>query len=284
MSAKTKEKIAYFITIALGFFFFGWWIINQIFGQKGDASLENYSDTYFVTALSGAVYGFFAAKQWGGRKSLFGKATLAFSLGLLGQVFGQLVYSYYALVKHVEVPYPSLGDIGFFGSVLLYIIGILLLMKALGSKFGLATMPQKIIAIIAPLALLIGSCVVLLQGYQSSGDTLVTLLDFAYPIGQAFYISLALLTYILSFKLLGGIMKNKILLLLAALVMQYAADFLFIYSSARDEWYAGGIDDLLYQISYLMMAIALIQIGKAARLLSAPSPKENATPAPEVRV
>lgn len=267
------------VAVVLSGGFFAWWAYNYLALEAGDRSLELYSDTYWVVALVGAVYGLLVAKQWGGLKSVFGRALILFSLGLFAQVFGQVVYSYYALVQGVEAPYPSIGDIGYFGSVLLYIAALFVLFRAIGARFRSANFLQKAIAVIAPFALLTMSYKVFLNGYERCyedeelletvcASPIQTLLDFGYPLGQAFYVAVALLAFILSFKLLGGIMKNKILLLLFALLIQYLADFTFLYRFSREEYYAGGPTDLIYQTAYLLMTIALLRIGSVARSLT----------------
>ncbi|MDB5169712.1 MAG: Signaling protein ykoW [Candidatus Saccharibacteria bacterium] len=264
-----KEKTAYYIVFLLAIVYGGWWLVNFFMVSSGHKSLDYYSDTYAITALVGAVCGLYASKHWGGFKSVFGRALGFFSLGLLAQVFGQVTYSYYALVQGIEAPYPSIGDIGYFGSIIFYALGVLLLAKALGARFKNASKAQQAVAIVLPLALLLTSYTLFLKNYESTGDTLTTFLDFGYPLGQAVYVGLALLVYILSFKLLGGKMKSKILLLLTALLIQFSADFLFLYRLNEGQWYAGDVSDLLYQIAYFVMALALLRIGSVARQLGA---------------
>lgn len=271
MKTNIKEKLAYSWAFVLAGGFLAWWLFNYFVADPSNTrSSELYSDTYWVVGVIGIVCGLFAAKEWGGFKSIFGRSLMLFSLGLAAQVFGQITYSYYALVEHVEAPYPSIGDIGFFGSIILYIVAVLLLLKAVGVKFRTAPASSKLIAAAIPAALLIASYTALLKGYEFSGDKLITVLDFGYPLGQAFYISLALLAYILSLKSLGGRMKNKILLLIFALTVQYAADFLFLYRLSNDHWYPGDISDMVYQLAYLFMTLAMLQIGGVARSLRAP--------------
>lgn len=269
MNTNKQEKFAYIVSIALAVFFAGWWVFNALHGHVGDRSHELYSDTYWIVALVGVFYGFHASRQWGGRKSVFGKALLLFSLGLLAQVFGQVIYSYFALVKDIEAPYPSVGDIGYFGSVILYIFAVLTLSKALGVKFSRASNYQKIIAVAAPIILLAATYYLFLSDYKYTGNAVTTFLDFGYPLGQATYISIALFAYILSTKMLGGRMKNKILLLLFALFIQFLADFTFLYRVSQQQWYAGDGSDLTYQLGYLLMTIALISIGGVAYKLRA---------------
>ena len=80
-----------------------------------------------------------------------------------------------------------------------------------------------------------------LQGYEFDwSDPLKVFLDFGYPFGQAIYVSIAILTYLLSRGILGGIMKGKILFILFALCMQFLSDYTFLYQSSKGTWSVGG--------------------------------------------
>ena len=255
-------KAFYGLSIAIFLTFAVWWVVNHLRFEPEDGANALLADSYWVLPLLGGITGLWASRKWGGLKSVFGRAILLFSLGLLLQVFGQVVYTYYARVQQIEAPYPSIGDIGFFGSVLIYIAAIYLLAKTAGAHLLRIKNAKHVIALVLPLALLTTSYLVFLRGYEFDwSNKLVPLLDFGYPLGQAIYVSLALLTYLLSRKLLGGIMRNKILLLLAALVVQYAADFTFLYKFSRETYYAGGITDAIYLVAYFLMAIALLRMG-----------------------
>lgn len=272
MNTKVSEKTAYYATLLIAVVYFAWWGINYFLASPGDKSLEWYSDSYWLVAVVGVICGLLVAKQWGGLKSVFGRALLLFTFGLAAQLFGQVTYSYYALVKHIEAPYPSIGDIGFFGSILFYTAGVFVLSKAIGVRFKAAPAHEKLVAIAIPAVLLLSSWALFLKDYEFEGMPALTIfLDFGYPLGQATYISLALLAYILSRRSLGGTMKNKVLLILFALFVQYVADFLFLYRFSREQWYAGDVSDLLYQAAYLFMTLALLQIGSVARKLRAKS-------------
>lgn len=263
MGANKNRKLkTFYILGSLTFIgFSGWWVFNQIQFNPADTSNGWFSDSYWVAPLVGGIAGLWAAKKWGGLKSVFGRAIFLLAVGLLAQVFGQIIYTYYARVQGVEAPYPSIGDVGYFGSVVLYIGGIYLLAKTAGARLSKAGNLKKILALALPLLLLAVSYIVFLKDYQVDWSHPVTvLLDFGYPLGQSIYLSLALLTYFLSKGLLGGIMKNKILLLLTALLVQYAADYSFLYRFNREKWYAGDFTDYIYLVAYFLMTIALLRL------------------------
>ncbi len=259
MIKSRQIQVAALIFLALS----GWWVYIAVNGLQGTdrPQAELFGASYGLMALYGGVVGLFVSKKWGGFKSQIGKAVGFFALGLLAQEFGQLTYSY--LGMNSEVPYPSIGDIGYFGSVILYTLGVWQLAKAAGVGFSLKDRNKKIIATILPLVLLTASYLYFLRGYEfdfsSVTSSIAVILDFGYPLGQTVYLVIALMTYLLSRSLLGGIMKNVVLFLLFALAVQYLADFMFLYQTHNETWKTAGINDYVYLTSYFIMTIALIR-------------------------
>ncbi len=265
-----KTKSLYGIAIAIFGVFLVFWLIIARKGLQGESdTAEIFSALYGIMALYGGLVGLRVSKIWGGRKSLLGRAILLASLGLLAQEIGQITYSAYTYVFNTEIPYPSLGDIGFFGSVILYIFAVINLIKALSTKASLKSKTNKVWIVLIPSLLLLFSYYYLLRGYEFDWNYPMTvILDFGYPLGQAFYIALAILAYVLSKKYLGGLMKKVILFLLFALVIQYIADFSFLYRVNRDLWKTAGINEFAYLVSYLVMTLSLIKFRAAYQKLS----------------
>ena len=261
--ASTINRNPYLLLVSLAFtfFLFSWFIVQYL---HSDYLLELYADTYgMVTVLAGA-YGLYMSKKWGYFKSVFGKAIIFLSFGLLAQGFGQAVYSIYFLVFGISAPYHSIGDLGFFGSIPLYVLGVWYLAVASGIKYVLRSKFYVLVSLAIVTILLFASYRFFLTGYDFLDvPPLVVFLDFGYPLGQAVYVSMALVVALLSRKMLGGLMKKRVWLLLAALFFQYISDFTFLYQYNRDTWTAGGINDFMYLISYFMLFIAMIDIETA---------------------
>lgn len=260
MSKKIQIISALFILLSI------WWIF--IINYAGDYPALVWAASYQIVALVGAIFGLFISKWWGGLRSVVGKSIISFSLGLFLQVFGQTVFSFYNLVLKVEIPYPSLADIGFFGSIPLYIIGVIYLARASGTNISLKAFTSKLQAVVIPLIGLIVSYFIFLRSYEYDwSHSLRVFFDFAYPLGQVFYISLAILVYLLSRKILGGVMKFPVLIILAALVIQYVADYNFLFQVANGTWVNGWYGDYLYLLAYFIMSIAILGFDKK-RLIS----------------
>lgn len=252
--------------------FFVWWLSFQHVVKKQGVSVQWFGGTYGAMALIGSVIGFTASRKWGGHKSVLGKALIFFSLSLLAQEAGQLIYTYYIYGAHIQIPYPSWGDAAYFGSVILYIIAAILLTKAVGGGFSLRQAKNKALLVVVPLVLLISSYSVLLLHHKYDfSHPLTVFLDFGYPMGQAIYVSIAILAFLLSRKMLGGVMRKGVLMVIFALLIQYAADSNFVYQSSRGIYLSGQFADFLYFISYFVMALALINFHTIYRNITSRS-------------
>lgn len=253
-----QAKIAILLLVLLTV----WWVISpSVQESMGGRFFGDFPSIYAIMAFWGGLWGLIIAQKWGGLQSITGKAIAMFSLGLLAQLFGQIAYAYLSFYKNIEVPYPSIGDIGYFGSIPLYILGIWYLAKASGVKIGLSSFRNKIQAVLIPIVVLMIGYFLFLQGYEFDwSEPIKIFLDFGYPFGQAIYISLAILTYLLSKGVLGGVMKSKILFILFALSIQFLSDYTFLYQSSKGTWHVGQINDYMYLIAYFLMTLGLIQL------------------------
>ncbi len=254
-----------FKVIAILFALFSlWWISMFLRGLTEGPENDYFTLLYPILALLGGVVGWIYAKKWGGFKSTLGISLSMFSLGLLAQFLGQLLYNYYIFVLGIDEPYPSVGDVSYFASVIFYIIGAVYLAKVSGIKFSFKSVRGKLQAILIPVIILLVSYTVLLKGYEPDfSNKALLFLDFGFPIGQAVFVSVALLALFLSKEILGGMMRKPIMLLIGALIVQYIADFAFSYmfSAHPDLMYVGDFLDYLYTVAYFLMAISLVSIG-----------------------
>lgn len=238
-----------------------WWITLQIPQTRTDFSNMLFGGLYGIVALWGGIWGIRIALKWGGIKSLFGKSILMFTLGLLSQEVGQIAYFYYVFFLNQPVPYPSVGDYFFWATIPLYILGVIYLAQASGVHISLQSVKGKLQAVLIPSAVLIACYAIFLSGYTFDiSQPVKTAIDLGVPIGEGIYISIALLTYTLTRGVLGGMMKNKVLFIIIALLAEFIADWVFLYQVSREIWYAGGVNDYMYLVAYTLMALALISL------------------------
>jgi hypothetical protein len=256
-----QAAIVVFVVIAL------WWLAVQPFSPNEFVNQKNYwSASYEVLSVMGAIFGTVIARDWGGHKSVMGRAMLAFSAGLFLQTFGQIVYNYYTLFRGIEAPYPSLGDVGYFGSIFAYLYGALLFARAAGVHVSLRSYRSKLIGVLLPLFMLCASYFMFLSNYTFDWSQPLKIgLDFGYPLGQACYVSVAILALVLTRNVLGGLMRGPVIAVLVALIVQYFCDSNFLYQANQGWWYAGSWGDFMYAASYLSMTLALVYVGMRFR-------------------
>lgn len=240
-----------------------WWVV-LFFVFQHTFSYANlvWAASYQIIAILGAILGLIISKHWGGFRSTLGRSILFFSIGLLLQAFGQSMFSFYNLILKIDIPYPSISDIGFFGSIIFYIYGAILLGRAFSANTSLKNFLNKILVILIPVILLSVSYYFFLRNYEFYlNNPLKIFLDFGYPLGQVMYVSITISVYILSRKFLGGVLKKSILFILIALIIQYVADYNFLYQALKQTWINGGYGDVVYMLAYTVLAIGLIDVG-----------------------
>lgn len=208
---------------------------------------------------------FFVAPIWGGLKSAIGKAIIFIALGLLGQWLGLQIWTYYNLIAQVEVPYPSLADIGYFALIPLYTMAALELAKACGGKITLRTKNGRLLVFLIPIVLLSIAYILFVRdlGIDLS-DPLKTFLDYGYPLGEILPVAIALFILTMSKKLLGGTMRTRVLYLVFAFGFQFFTEYLFLYAVSAETYTNGNINDILYATSYLVMALGLISFKEVS--------------------
>lgn len=257
-STITSQKIAYLL-VCFYILIFLWFVIINALGLR--ESLQNYAFgvTYAFIALVGGVSGLKISRKWGGFLSEVGRGIGFFSLGLIGLFFGQAVWSYFNIVAQVEVPYPSLADIGFFSIIPFYSLGMLAFAKAAGAQFSLRRLDGKIYALLLPAAMVSAVYFIFIQGLVFDfSNPVKTFFDFGYPLGEAIAISIGLVTYILARGILGGHMRSRIAFLSFAIVFHFITEFTFIYKAGAGTYYNAGPVDLMYATSFVIMSIGLL--------------------------
>lgn len=253
----TILTVVFFIVLSL------WWLTIYLSGTTDSSVNHIFGFIYGGFSIWGGYWGLKISKEWGGTRSLMGRAIIGLALGLLFQAFGQYSFWFYNYILRISVPYPSISDVGFFGTIPFYIYAAFLFTKASGGKISLRSVAKQVHAIVIPIIMLSISYFLFLRNYSfDSFEPLKTFFDFGYPMGQAIYISIAILNYSLCRELLGGIMRNKIILLIIAFFAQYLADYIFIYF--HDLYFPASFIDYMYLVAYFLMTLALLQIKTVA--------------------
>lgn len=262
MLHRLKEGKKQILIAAMFLGFLGWWLALHVgLLQANDAAKWWFGATYGSVALLGGIWALGIARKWGGRRSLVGRAIMAFALGLLAQEFGQLVYSYYATMSQVAAPYPSLGDIGFLGSVILFTYGTWLLARVSGIRISIKRFDKKIVVLLMSLGLMSSVYPTFIKSTFSWEQPFLAISNIGYLTIEATYITLAVLILLQARKSLGGIMRNKILLLVLIFPIHHLADLNFFFQANRQTYSVANYGDLLYLASYTLITLALLNIS-----------------------
>lgn len=216
--------------------------------------------------LIGGLFGLKNAFNWGGTKSVLGRAVLGISLGLIAWSGGMVIWNYYLFFTDIEVPYPSLADAIFILSWPLWIYGLLQLSRAIGVRFAWKNLSSKKdiflvsgIIIILSVYLLFGVARDWSISFDEFGIKLF--FDLFYPIGSIIISTLVLLIYWLSKNFLGGIYKTSILVLFLGFIFNYAADFTFSLTTTNETYFNGHFVDFLFTLAMFTLSIGLSMLN-----------------------
>jgi hypothetical protein len=264
MILNTYQKVcsAFFALLVI------FWIGLFATGTKEGFLPYLYVFLYGLIPLAGGALAVRGYRTWGGLSTILGKAIFFLGLGLFFWGIGETIWSYYNIFLNVEIPYPSVADVFFAPSVFFYTLGTIFLSMTTGVRFGLRNMGGKIFSIVAPLFIfLISYYILIIIGHQGQlfSDTssfVKTLLDIAYPLGDAVALSVAVVVAGLSFKYLGGVYKYDVISILLGLAVMFVADSFLSYTSTLGTAYSGDYGDLFFTIAVFLLTFGLLGFNK----------------------
>lgn len=235
---------------------------RTIHGPLFETGVKPYLVWITLTCYAGAVTGFIVARGWGSWASVVGRALILISLGVGSFAVGNTLWVYYLFVKQVEIPYPSLTDVFFGLCPLLISFGMLQLLRGIGVKYELKKTKAKLLVIFLPILIVIGSYFLLFtiarkEPLDFSEAKLTLFFDIYYPISDMIVLSVTILAYLLSKKLIGGIFKHALPILLLGFLFMYVADFLFQFQTNRDTYFNGNINDYLFAVTFFTISVGL---------------------------
>ncbi|MFN4181275.1 MAG: hypothetical protein ACK4FA_01075 [Candidatus Paceibacteria bacterium] len=255
------------LTFFLFVLFTAWWIKVEPFNSTSFLlEKETWSQFYWTFAAFGGLFGIFASRELGFTGSIIGRSVLAFSAGLLLQAIGQIIDSYLSAIGNADIFYPTISELGYTGSILVYIYGSYLLARYVGISPSVRNIAKSPVIWFIPIAMFGLSYLVYLKDYDFANTTLIHIVfDFGYPILQSFYVALAAFVLIHARNIAGGVLRRPIAFLVAALILQYIADSYFVYDYNRGAWYNANLNDYVYLVSYFILAVAIIYLDDVIR-------------------
>lgn len=86
-----------YLLVLLGYFLLiaAWWTWLNVTGRTDTPASYIYGGAYAIIALIGGIIGLYFSRAWGGWSSIMGKGIIFLALGLFGEVFGQLTWTFY---------------------------------------------------------------------------------------------------------------------------------------------------------------------------------------------
>jgi hypothetical protein len=173
-----------------------------------------------------------------------------YSFGMLLWLVAECIWTLYALVFLIEIPFPSLADA-------FWLLGYVPLMGALllqGWRFRDALSPWKRIAITLGVSLVALPILALTIPplFEESADAVALSVSVSYPILDTLLLSAAIPLFLLFRK---GSYWRPTLFVLLGIVLQLAADLAFAQSYLSGLYYSGSPADLAFDYSYLVLAL-----------------------------
>jgi hypothetical protein len=225
--------------------------------------INTYEVMVTILPIVGGILGMMVARNYSSFKSSFGQGIIFVSLYLFIWGLGQAAWTYYVIFSKVEIPYPSLADIGYLLAIPPALYGVYKLSQAMGVKYALRTRVGKITLIVIPLLCIIASYYLLIivgRGGFPSADSINIkfIVDLAYPTSDLAIIAFSLTTIVLTRKQLGGRFRVPLYAILLGFVLMYIADFGLSYTSNNNTYHSGCWVDYFWTVGIAVIAFGLI--------------------------
>lgn len=264
MQVNMYQKI---LSAYLLFLVLFWTILNT---SQETTSTYNflYSFLFGLIPLIGGIFGIIKSKDWGRFQSDVGKGLFFVSLGLFAWGMGAMVWSYYNFFLAVPAPYPSLADLGFGPSIILYGIGAIYLSRYSGASYGIQNKYLKIFSVIAPIFILFISYYILVVIARDgvligvSELSVKTVLDVLYPFGDFLALSLAVVLSGLSVKYMSGKYVAEVIAVYLGLAVMFIGDTIFSYTTTIGTFYNGNFGDLVLTLGLFLLTYGALGFCK----------------------
>ena len=229
---------------------FSGWLALQLGGQWVTFTLVDNIGEILAPVVAAVVCGLRARRETGRLRTswlLLGASCLAWGAG-------QVVWTYYELIAHREVPFPSLADIGYLAAVPLAAAGLL----AQGASARRRVAQFRTVldgTIIAAAVLFISWATVLGPTFHAGGNSVLEqILALAYPVGDVVTIALVI------FMLAGGRAANRLPVTIvgAGLAAIALADSGFAYATQAGIYATARYIDIGWFVGYLVVALGAL--------------------------
>src|SRR5438128_575646 len=256
MANNRRLLIALTVWAVFSLFFAAWLLFNW----GGVITTERFDDIgeFLIAFLAAGACAYTAAQHQG--RTRLAWALMAASAIAWGA--GQVVWSYFELLKGQQVPFPSLADLGYLTAMPLAIAGVLCFPAAPSRAVSVVrTVLDGLL--IAGSFLILSWATVLGAVYRAGSDGLAgNLIGLAYPVGD---VLIGTMVVILAARA-PRVTRLPLYLLACGLVANLLADSGFFYLTATSQYGAGNAIDAGWVAGYLLIAIAALRAASTPAL------------------
>ena len=247
-----------------------WWLFAALGAAVVGAHVvasERIGPYLVVTTAIGAALAMGRQVRSGSSSSRRGLVLMMAALAF--NAFADLILNFWELLVGSEPPYPGPADPFYLAFYPLMAAGLAWMIRQRSSE-------RERSALIDAGIVTLGAGVVLWQYLilplraENDVNTFAGLVSVAYPSGD-----LLLLAYTARLALTSGRRPRALQLLIAGLVMLFAADVVYSWSEATGAYFVGAPIDALYDVSYLLMMGAFLH--PSFRELLLPAEKSRST-------
>src|SRR3989338_3111283 len=244
------------------------WILIVFVFQLRDATFS-YLEGFplGLLPLFGGFFGLKLSKKWRVSSRDLARAVTFLSCGLITWGIGTAVFfPYYNLIYNIPAPYPSLADVGYVASYPLWGIGLIYLLRTTGIKLQLKKLTGKIMLFALTVFPAISSYYLFFlvargRGIDFTQDIGKLLLDFGYYVGDIIILSLVLfIIYSLSFAEEDSKIKPAVMIILIGFIVNYIADFSFLYTTTVGIFFVASWVDFLYATDMLLLSLGVTSL------------------------
>src|SRR6202165_1833018 len=227
--------------------FFAAWLLFHWGGNAATRRFDDIGETLaaLVAAVACGVPAWRHQRRTRIAWALIGASALSWGLG-------QAVWSYYELVKGVQVPFPSLADLRYLGVVPLAVAGVLFFPSAPNRATSLLRTVLDALLIAGSLFIISWATVLGTVYRMGSGGLVAQLISLAYPAGD---IVIGTIVLIVASRA-GRANRLPLLLLAGGLIANLLSDSAFAYLTTTNTYGTGNPTATGWAAGYLLIAIA----------------------------
>lgn len=236
----------------------------QLFQLTDSFDAIIWSFIYSMIALHASVYGLHLLSK-ASLSNRYAHLAKFLCVGLFCQWLGLTVWNTYNLLG-VLIPYPSFADLGYLASCVVYLVASILLIFNLSE---ITSFYRSIRLLIAPFIVLIICYSFFLEaiGYTFYRQVVI-LLTIVYPFIGIVSVTIGMYSYVKHVAAKNYLAARISLCLSVACLLQFFSDFFFIYSVQTETYVNGGLNDYLYSIAYILMALLIMLLTRNSILYS----------------